>query len=94
MKVAKLYSYNDIRIEEHPIPKVGPNEVLIKTKACGICTGDVMKWYIEKKAPLVPGHEPSGEIIETGKNVSYFEVGDRVFLHHHAPCFLCNFCRR
>ena len=94
MKVARLYSYNDIRIEEHPIPKVGPNEVLIKTKACGICTGDVMKWYIEKKAPLVLGHEPAGEIIETGKNVSYFEVGDRVFLHHHAPCFLCNFCRR
>jgi L-iditol 2-dehydrogenase len=94
MKVARLYSYNDIRIEEHPIPGVGPNEALVKTKACGICTGDVMKWYIEKKAPLVLGHEPAGEIIEMGKDVGYFEVGDRVFLHHHAPCFLCNYCKR
>jgi L-iditol 2-dehydrogenase len=94
MKVARLYSYNDIRIEEHPIPKIGPNEALVKTKACGICTGDVMKWYIEKKAPLVLGHEPVGEIIEMGEDVSYFQMGDRVFLHHHAPCFLCNFCRR
>ena len=94
MKVAKLYSFNDIRTEEVPVPEVGPREVLIKTHACGVCSGDVMPWYIEKKAPLVPGHEPSGEIVETGKDVSYFKKGDRVFTHHHAPCFTCRFCRR
>jgi len=94
MKVAKLYSFNDIRIEDMPVPGVGPGDALIKTRACGICSGDVMPWYIEKKAPLVPGHEPAGVIVEIGSGVSSFKKGDRVFTHHHAPCFKCRFCRR
>jgi len=93
MKVAKLYSFSDIRIEDIPVPEIGPKDALIKTKACGICSGDVMPWYIEKKAPLVIGHEPAGEIVETGRDVSSFKPGDRVFTHHHAPCFTCRFCR-
>ncbi|GBD99803.1 sorbitol dehydrogenase [bacterium BMS3Abin07] len=94
MKVAKLYSYNDIRIEEQPIPEIGPDEALVRTRASGICTGDVMKWYIEKKAPMVLGHEPAGEITDTGRDAGHFNIGDRVFIHHHAPCFVCNYCKR
>ena len=94
MKVAKLYSFNDIRIEDIPIPKVGPKDALLKTKASGICSGDVMQWYIEKKAPLVLGHEPAGEIVEAGSDVTSFSAGDRVFVHHHAPCLTCRFCKR
>ncbi|RPI34248.1 MAG: sorbitol dehydrogenase [Nitrospiraceae bacterium] len=94
MKVARLYSFNDIRIEESPVPEPGPGDALIRTKACGICSGDVMPWYIEKKAPLVLGHEPSGEIVAVGNEVRSFRKGDRVFTHHHAPCFSCKFCMR
>ena len=94
MKVARLYSFNDIRIEEIPVPQPGPGDALIKTRACGICSGDVMPWYIEKKAPLVLGHEPSGEIVAVGKDVKSFREGDRVFTHHHAPCLSCKFCKR
>ena len=94
MKVAKLYSFSDIRIEEAPVPEPGPKDALLKTKACGICSGDVMPWYIEQKAPLVPGHEPSGEIVSVGLDVSSFKPGDRVFAHHHAPCFTCRHCQR
>jgi len=94
VKVAKLYSFHDIRIEDVPIPRIGPKDALLKTKACGICSGDVMPWYIEKKAPLVLGHEPAGEIVEVGKDVTSFKAGDRVFTHHHAPCFTCRNCRR
>src|SRR4030043_1889569 len=94
MKVAKLYSFNDIRIEDIPVPKIGPGDALLKTRASGICSGDVMPWYIEKKAPLVLGHEPSGEIVEVGKNVKSLMAGDRVFVHHHAPCLECRHCRR
>ena len=94
MKAAKLYSYNDIRIEDIPVPEIGPRDALLKTKACGICSGDVMPWYIEKKAPLVIGHEPAGEIVAIGKEVTAVKLGDRVFTHHHAPCFTCRFCRR
>jgi len=94
LKVVRLYSFNDIRIEESPVPEPGPGDALIRTRACGICSGDVMPWYIEKKAPLVPGHEPAGEIVAMGSEVKIFKKGDRVFTHHHAPCFSCKYCKR
>ena len=94
MKVARFYDIDDIRIEEEPLPPVGPGEALVKTAACGICTSDIMPWYIRRKAPLVLGHEPVGVIVEVGANVSGFRAGDRVFVHHHAPCFQCKYCRR
>jgi L-iditol 2-dehydrogenase len=94
MKVARLYDASDIRFEEEPIPQVGPGEILVKTKACGICSGDIMGWYMKKKAPLVFGHEPAGEIVAVGPGVDNFRAGDRVFVHHHAPCFACRACER
>lgn len=95
MKVARLYSFTDIRIEEMPVPPVGPGDALLKTAACGICSGDVMPWYIEKKAPVVIGHEPAGTIVDIGSDVArLFGKGDRVFVHHHAPCMSCLCCER
>ncbi|MDA8433794.1 MAG: alcohol dehydrogenase catalytic domain-containing protein [Nitrospiraceae bacterium] len=94
MKAAKLYNFHDIRIEDVPVPEVGPGDALVRVRACGICSGDVMPWYIEKKAPLVLGHEPAGEVVETGRGVTSFGKGDRVFVHHHAPCLSCRHCRR
>jgi L-iditol 2-dehydrogenase len=94
MKVARLYRFGDIRIEEMPIPEVSHGEALIKVRASGICSGDVMPWYIEKKAPLVLGHEPSGEIVRLGNGTGRYAEGDRVFVHHHAPCLSCSFCLR
>ena len=94
MKVARLYDSTDIRFEDDPIPAVGPGEALVKTRTCGICSGDVMGWYMKKKAPLVFGHEPAGEIVEIGEGVEDFRPGDRVFVHHHAPCFSCRACQR
>jgi L-iditol 2-dehydrogenase len=94
MKTAKLYAFDDIRIEEAPVPEVGTHDALLKTMACGICSGDVMPWYIEKKAPLVLGHEPAGQIVAVGSEVTAFGPGDRVFVHHHAPCFHCRYCKK
>ena len=94
MKVARLYDFLDVRIEEQPVPAIGPGEALVRARACGICSGDVVPWYIRKKAPLVFGHEPVGEIVEVGEGVSGFAPGDRVFVHHHAPCFRCRACAR
>lgn len=94
MKVAKLYDFGDIRIEEMEIPKIGDDEILVKVKACGICSGDTMQWYVKRKAPLVIGHEVAGVVVEVGKNVDKFKPGDRVFVHHHAPCMECRYCRR
>jgi len=94
VKVARLYDFLDVRIEEQPVPVIGPGEALVRARACGICSGDVVPWYIRKKAPLVFGHEPVGEIVTLGSDVSGFQPGDRVFVHHHAPCFKCRACAR
>lgn len=94
MKVARLYDFLDVRIEEEPVPSIAADEALVRTRACGICSGDVVPWYIRKKAPLVLGHEPVGEIVQVGAGVTGFHCGDRVFVHHHAPCWNCRACVR
>ena len=94
MKVVRLYDFGDIRVEESPPPEVGPDDILVRASACGICSGDIMPWYIRRKAPLVLGHEPVGVVEEIGAAVRGFSAGDRVFVHHHAPCFNCAACRR
>ena len=94
MKVARYYSPDDIRIEEAPIPRIKPGEILVQVKACGLCGSDLMEWYVVEKAPTVLGHEPAGIVAAVGEGVSEFEVGDRVFVHHHVPCFTCHQCLR
>jgi L-iditol 2-dehydrogenase len=94
MQVARLYDFGDIRVEESPRPEVGPGDILVRASACGICSGDIMPWYIRRKAPLVLGHEPVGVVAEAGRSVRDFKPGDRVYVHHHAPCFDCPACRR
>lgn len=92
MRVAMYYNNRDVRLEERPVPKIGPGELLIKTRASGICGSDLMEWYRIKKAPLVLGHEITGEIVEIGEGVTDFKVGDRVFSSHHVPCGECRYC--
>lgn len=94
MRVARLYDFGDIRVEEMARPEIGPDDILVRATACGICSGDIMPWYIRRKAPLVLGHEPVGVVAEVGAAVRDFRPGERVFVHHHAPCFTCASCRR
>jgi L-iditol 2-dehydrogenase len=94
MQVARLYDFGDIRVEQCATPEVGPDDILVRVRACGICSGDIMPWYIRRKAPLVLGHEPVGVVEQTGDAVRDFRPGERVFVHHHAPCFSCASCRR
>ncbi len=92
MKAAVYYSQLDIRIEEMPIPEIGHDEILVEMRACGICGSDLMDWYLKNRAPLVLGHEPTGVIVEKGRDVKNFDVGDRVFVHHHVACLKCHYC--
>lgn len=94
MRAAVLYDVDDIRIESRDVPAIGPGELLVHTRASGICTGDIMGWYVRRKAPLVLGHEPAGVVAAVGEGVTEFAPGDRVFVHHHAPCFSCRACER
>ncbi len=92
MRVAMYYNNRDVRLEGVPTPQVGPGELLVKVMASGICGSDVMEWYRIKKAPLVLGHEITGEIAEVGKGVDRYHIGDRVFISHHVPCNTCRYC--
>lgn len=87
------HSLDKIVIQDVPKPEVGSDEVLVEMKACGVCGSDLMEWYLRSRAPLVLGHEPTGVIVEAGKNVKDFSVGDRVFAHHHVADLTCYYCK-
>ena len=92
MRVAMYYNNKDIRIEEMPIPGIGPGELLVRIEASGICGSDVMEWYRVKRAPLVLGHEIAGEVVEVGEGVGRYKKGDRIVASHHVPCNTCRYC--
>lgn len=87
------YNNQDIKIEEQPLPKIGPGELLMRVEACGICGSDVMEWYRIDRIPLVLGHEVAGTIEEAGEGVKVYKKGDRVAASHHVPCGKCDYCR-
>ena len=92
MRVAMYYNNRDVRLEELPVPKIGSGELLLRTRASGVCGSDLMEWYRIKKAPLVLGHEITAEVVEVGAGVNTFKLGDRVFSTHHVPCGQCRYC--
>ncbi len=92
MRVAVYHSNSDIRIEERPVPEIGPDEILMRVRASGICGSDVMEWYRVPKAPLVLGHEVAGDVTEVDGGVDGVRVGDRVVVTHHVPCEACHLC--
>ena len=94
MRTAVYYSNSDVRLEERPVPRIGPGEILVRIMASGICGSDVMEWYRIRKAPLVLGHEIAGVIAAVGEGVARYRVGDRVFVSHHIPCNTCRYCLR
>ncbi len=92
MHVAMYYNNQDVRLEEKPVPEIGPGELLVKVMASGICGSDVLEWYRLKRAPLVLGHEIAGVIVKVGESVTKYREGDRVFVSHHVPCDSCYYC--
>ena len=94
MKVGMYYSNADVRVEEQELPGVGPGDVLLRVVASGICGSDLMEWYRIKRAPLVLGHEVTGDVVEVGADVTWLQAGDRVFATHHVPCGECLYCLR
>ena len=93
MKAAFVKKESTISVEDIEKPKLGSGDILIKMESCGICGSDLEKVYGKYGQPSMKlGHEPAGEIIEVGSKVSDFKKGDRVFTHHHVPCYDCHFC--
>ena len=92
MRVAVYYSNRDVRLEEMPVPQIGPGEVLMRVEASGICGTDLLEWYRLSKAPLVLGHEVAGVIAAVGKGVKRHKAGERICAAHHVPCNTCHYC--
>jgi L-iditol 2-dehydrogenase len=86
------YSNNDVRLEEMPVPQIGPGEILMRVRASGICGTDVVEWYRAGRTPLVLGHEVAGEIVSVGKDIKDYKEGDRISVSHHVPCNTCHYC--
>jgi L-iditol 2-dehydrogenase len=80
-------------VSEVPIPEVGAGELLVEMKACGLCGTDIEKARGEYTAALpVLGHEAVGVVASVGEGVVGIREGDRVFAHHHVPCYECYYC--
>jgi len=94
MRLARSYSCREVRVEEASVPEIGPDEALLKVEACGLCSSDCLEWYVEKKCPVVLGHEPTGVLVRVGSRADGFEEGARVFTHHHVSCGECPACLR
>ena len=86
-----------LTLEEVPLPEPGPDDVLVRVAACGVCHTDLH--YIDhgtptfKTLPLILGHEVAGTVHAVGRNVERFEPGARVLLPAVLPCGTCRMCR-
>lgn len=98
-RVAVLAKPGTVVIEEHPVPVIGPREVLIRVSAVGVCGSDVHYYEHGRigefvvRAPLVLGHECAGRVVAVGSDVTKHAVGDRVAVEPGVPCGRCRECR-
>ena len=94
MKTASVREPSVISINEIENPTLGSGDILVQMHACGICGSDLEKVFGEYGQPSMRlGHEPAGIIIDVSSDVTEFKKGDRVFTHHHVPCYSCHLCK-
>jgi L-iditol 2-dehydrogenase len=97
---AVLHGIGDLRVEDHPMPVPGPNQVVVEIRSVGICGSDV-HYYEHGRigdhvvtSPMVLGHESSGVVVDRGPGATALEVGRRVAVEPGVPCGHCEQCRR
>jgi L-iditol 2-dehydrogenase len=94
MRAVVYRGANDLRLERLPVPRIRPDELLVRVDACGVCPTDIKKIHQGTlPPPRVFGHETAGTIARIGSRVRDWRIGDRVGLHHHIPCLNCHACR-
>ena len=96
MLAAVLHDFNDLRLDEVPIPEPGLGEVVVRIKSCGICATDykaIKGIRRNVQFPFIPGHEPSGIVARVGPGVIHFKEGDEVICQPSGYCGYCKHCR-
>lgn len=96
MKAAVITGVGTSKVTTVDDPTPGPRDVIVDVAACGICGTDlhILQGEFAPTLPIVPGHEFAGEIVELGRDVEGFSVGDRVAVDPSLYCFECYYCRR
>jgi L-iditol 2-dehydrogenase len=97
MNALLLTQYMQLEMVEMPVPAIGPDDVLVRVRACGICGSDVhgLDGRTGRRIPpLVMGHEAAGEVVEAGANVTDLRAGDRVTFDSTVYCGRCFHCVR
>ncbi|KQW57227.1 L-idonate 5-dehydrogenase [Variovorax sp. Root411] len=95
----QIHGARDLRVEDVPIEALSPTQVRVGVKAVGICGSDLHYYQHGRvgdfliRAPLTPGHEASGQVLEVGAQVTSVRAGDRVALNPSRTCGHCRFCR-
>jgi L-iditol 2-dehydrogenase len=97
MRAAYVVESEKVEIKDINVPALKDDEVLIKVKTVGVCGSDLHLFkgtHAFRKPPAVLGHEVAGDIVEVGKNVTNFKIGDRVTVEPHLGCGECEFCKQ
>jgi L-iditol 2-dehydrogenase len=97
LKAAVLKEFGKIELEDVEIPRIKPNEILIKVEACGLCPSDIRVFeglHTWRSPPAILGHEFAGVVIEVGEEVEGFKKGDRVVAELDTRDCTCRFCIR
>ena len=94
MKALFVGEGGKVALREVERPTIKKGEILVEMKSCGVCGTDLEKVRGEAMTSPVLGHEVVGEVAEIGEGVKEILSGDRVFTHHHAPCYECSLCSR
>jgi L-iditol 2-dehydrogenase len=95
MKILQFNGPWQFSIEEAPMPSIGPDELLVRSDAVGICGSDVHGFTGEsgrRKPGMVMGHEAAGTVVEVGAKVQVFHAGDRVAVFPTLGCGVCRYC--
>ena len=97
MRAAVLFGPGDIRVVDRPVPRPGPDEVLVRVAMCGMCGTDlkIFGGHFPQTPPFgeyTPGHEWTGTVAATGSRVDEFAPGDRVCIEAHRGCARCDNC--
>ncbi|WP_337288464.1 alcohol dehydrogenase catalytic domain-containing protein [Candidatus Methylomirabilis sp.] len=95
MRAVRLLQPGVVEVAELPVPSIGPGELLLTMRACGLCGSDLAKIFSEQplKQPVPLGHELVGVVRAVGEGVHRFAPGDRLAIAHHVPCGRCRYCR-
>ena len=96
MLAAVLKDFDELVLEEIPIPEPGAGEVVVRIKSCGFCATDykaIKGIRRNVNFPLIPGHEPAGIVYHVGPEVTHFKEGDAVAIQPSGSCGLCYNCR-